>query len=155
MTALLSIGQVRFEQREASALRQDQTVDAGAAPTDAPPGPAPTGGAPLPGATASARPGASAGTTGGLSTGTPTNPLPGRPPATVKAVPDYGLRTQGVTAKTVKIGMDYNKSGCGGSDALANQFPDAVFDPFGVAVIAKAGTELPQDAGALFEGSQQ
>ena len=40
-------------------------------------------------------------------------------------------------------------------DALADQFPDAVFDPFRVAVIAEAGGELPQDAAALLDRMQQ
>jgi hypothetical protein len=44
----------------------------------------------------------------------------------VTTVPDYGLKTQGVTARTVKIGMDYDKTGCGGANALANQFSKSV-----------------------------
>jgi ABC-type branched-subunit amino acid transport system substrate-binding protein len=41
-------------------------------------------------------------------------------------VPDFGLRTQGVTAKSVLIGLDYNKSGCGGAGALSNQFSSSI-----------------------------
>lgn len=41
-------------------------------------------------------------------------------------VPDYGLKTQGVTDKEVKIGLTYNVSGCGDSGALSASLGEAV-----------------------------
>lgn len=42
------------------------------------------------------------------------------------AVPDYGLKTQGVTDKEVKVGLTYNVSGCGDSGALQAALGQAV-----------------------------
>lgn len=48
--------------------------------------------------------------------------LPGGKPATggIGSVPpvDYGLRTQGISATEIKIGMSYNTTGCGDAGAL-------------------------------------
>lgn len=41
-------------------------------------------------------------------------------------VPNYGLKTQGVTDKEVKIGLTYNVSGCGDSGALSAALGEAV-----------------------------
>lgn len=38
------------------------------------------------------------------------------------AVPDFGLRTQGVTAKSVKIGASYNRAACGDAGTLTAMF---------------------------------
>ena len=140
VTSVLSVGQVKYEQEQrAGAGREDanhvpgelETTDD--QPTDAPSvGP---GGVPLPSTSATAGPG------GVPRPGTTTAGRPGSPggpssvPATVRpgqavSVPDYGLKTQGVTDTTVKLGLDYNKSGCGGAGALeAALGPATVGDP--------------------------
>jgi len=54
-----------------------------------------------------------------------------------QAVPSYGLKTQGVTAKEVHVGLTYNVSGCGDSGALSAALgesvtgdPERAFDVF-------------------------
>jgi hypothetical protein len=128
VTAVASVGQVRFE------LRHKDSVQATDAPHDSAVGPgAPSTGpgtAPLP--VASAVPSATAGpggrtprsgTTGGTVPGTP-----GLRPPTVRhaSVPDFGLRTQGVTASSVKVGVSYNVSGCGPDGQVSALFNPAV-----------------------------
>ena len=63
----------------------------------------------------------------------PTGASPNRGSGTSK----YGLKTQGVTAKEVKVGLTYNVSGCGDSGALSAALgeavtgdPDKSFDAF-------------------------
>jgi len=148
VTAVLSVGQVRFEQRH-DALGQtpssssDSGTTGGASPA---PGqsttPGGTAGTPSPGTTTGGGTGPG-GTTGAL----PTTPgKPGSPRVTVK-VPDFGLKTQGVTAKTVKLGIDYNKNDCGGSGALTNQFSKNVTgDP---EKAAAAFTRYVNDTGGI------
>ncbi|MFN2537182.1 MAG: ABC transporter substrate-binding protein [Mycobacteriales bacterium] len=127
--AVLSVGQVRYAQRD------HDTAGPGRVGFDVEPGSSARPGAPTP--STSPSPGTTTATPGpGTSTRphTPTtvpSSLPtashGRPPAPpVSKVPDYGLRTQGVTATSVTIGADYDKTGCGGSGSLTAQFSSAV-----------------------------
>jgi ABC-type branched-subunit amino acid transport system substrate-binding protein len=123
VAAVLSVGQVRYD------IRQTETLKQGSA-------------APGFGSTPSAGPEATAGPSAGPTAGPTKAPVkrPGVTPSglpsvgggsggTVKpitTIPDFGLRTQGVTKDSVLIGADYDKTGCGGSGALANQFGAAV-----------------------------
>ncbi|MCU1673954.1 MAG: hypothetical protein JWN77_2067, partial [Frankiales bacterium] len=99
------------------------------------PGAAKPGAAGIPGANGTVAPGAN----GAL----PTTVRPGQ----VVQVPDYGLKTQGVTDKSVKIGLDYNKSGCGDAGALeAALGPAVVGDP---EKAVKAFTRAVNDSGGI------
>jgi len=155
VTSLLSVGQVRYDQR------QDKTGERAAADVLATGG---ESGRPSPGA--SARPSGAAGTGPGARSapGGPSKGLGARPgtainsgpsgtlptrvrPGQVVTVPDYGLRTQGVTPTSVKIGVDYNKSGCGDAGALeAALGPAVVGDP---EKAIKAFTQHVNDTGAV------
>lgn len=136
VTSLLSVGQVRYE--------LDKDAPGGADALDAQDGEAVVPGETDPGASAAptAGPSASAGPGGTRAPGTKPGAVATRPgtppgsipttvrPGTTNAVPDFGLRTQGVTPTTVKIGLDYNKSGCGDAGALeAALGPAVVGDP--------------------------
>ena len=125
VTSVLSVGQLKYEQDRLAA--RDATVEG------LPPGE--TGGVlPTPGETAS--PGSSASPTSSPSPGsvvpkpgatTPGSIATSRPPSgTAVRVPDFGLRTQGVTPTSVKLGITYNKSGCGDSGALTAALGPAV-----------------------------
>lgn len=158
VTSLLSVGQVKYELRQerADVLADGVPGEAGSAaesggPTSVPDagptsGPAATGapgtpGAPGPATAAAAQGKAPSGAT--TITGAPTTVRPG---ASV-AVPDYGLRTQGVTPTSVKIGLDYNKSGCGDAGALeAALGPAVVGDP---EKAVKAFTNHVNDTGGV------
>jgi ABC-type branched-subunit amino acid transport system substrate-binding protein len=137
--SVLSVGQVRYEQQQ---RRQAADAPSGLDTTDDAPG---TTGS-LPSASATPSPGApgapgASGAPGSVpgkpgvsgAPGTPriTPTIPGsiptsRPPGTTVQAPDFGLRTQGVTKDSVKIGIDYDKSGCGDSAALAAALGPAV-----------------------------
>ena len=161
VTSLLSIGQVRYDtdrpSNAADSLLEDSmpgAVDEGAA---APAGTGATGqgtvgegaagegGRPVPSAAggmqasgSAERPGAP-GAPGG-------SPTVGQS-AEVQTVPDFGLRTQGVTPTTVKLGLDYNKSGCGDGAALqAALGPAVVGDP---EKAVKAFTNHVNDTGGI------
>ena len=166
-SSILSVGQVKYDLQQAK--RGDVLAAAGlpgeagtpdgtgvvptTGPSAAPGATAGPGATPSPGAPGSTAPG----TTGPPGTpGTPGTPsTPGapdsvpttvRPGATVKA-PDYGLRTQGVTATSVKIGLDYNKSGCGDAGSLeAALGPAVVGDP---EKAVKAFTRHINDTGGI------
>lgn len=142
VTSLLSVGQVRYEldQERASgsdalAGAPDQAVVPGESTPTTPDGqPLPTSAATT--APGARQPGSAPGSTPGSAPGTrPGQTAPGSVPTTVKpgstvAVPDFGLRTQGVTPTSVKIGLDYAKSGCGDAGALeAALGPAVVGDP--------------------------
>ena len=128
VTAIASVGQVRFETRDKSttALSTDEpTTSPTTAPGSTPlPGTSASPGTPLPGTSAS--PGTPrTGTTGGVTVpGGSTGVVP--PPVTHVSVPDFGLRTQGVTAKSVKVGVSYNVSGCGPDGQVSALFGSAV-----------------------------
>lgn len=146
VTSVLSVGQVRYEQRDRLDASSPQSP--GSQPGGDEPGSTP-GGTPTPGTstapTVPGQPGATAGPAPGAPTGPvaggPTAPVPGvttpggtpptkRPPGGKVGIPDYGLRTQGVTATSVKLGVDYDKSGCGDSSTLAAMLgPAATGDP--------------------------
>lgn len=62
---------------------------------------------------------------------TPVKGVKGKPKIKIAApkvnkIPDFGLRTQGVTNKAVKIGITYNTSGCGDAGTLQNALGAAV-----------------------------
>ncbi len=126
VTSVLSIGQVRYEQRRLASRHDAVTTDT-TSPTD---GPETPGASPSDGTTPTASP--SGGPLGTLPTPGSASRAPGsipsvRPPGGgAVGVPDFGLRTQGVTATSVKLGVDYNKSGCGDSAALAAALGPAV-----------------------------
>jgi hypothetical protein len=144
VAAVLSIGQVRYE------MNKDRDTASVIDSTPLPGGDAPVVGAgspvTIPGAKTSTAPGKKGGKAGTPTAGTPTSPgsvpggsTPGTPtttnpnggvntPPVVRrpSVPDFGLRTQGVTSNSVLIGADYNKTGCGGADALSNQLGEQV-----------------------------
>jgi ABC-type branched-subunit amino acid transport system substrate-binding protein len=121
----LSLGQVRYENRhkgdDSSSLNTlpgdtDGSQQPGASPSTGP------SGQPLPGATTGPNgkplPGSSGapGTITGPGGATP-------PPVTVTTdIPDFGLRTQGVTKDSVLIGADYDKGSCPQAQTLAGQF---------------------------------
>jgi hypothetical protein len=128
VTSVASIGQVRYELRQhdrTQALDSTGDVQPGETPSPGAPG---ASGAPTAVPTASVSPGAvlpSAGTTGG-NVGGSTGALPsGAPKAAAADLPHFGLRTQGVTAKQVRIGVSYNVSGCGDSGQISAMFNNA------------------------------
>jgi hypothetical protein len=123
VTAVASIGQVRYELDKDSTRSTGEPDDGTVLPGETP------GGTPLPGASAvptapggSPLPGASAvpGTTVPGRTVTS-----GRPAVPVGKIPKFGLRTQGVTAKSVKVGVSYNVSGCGPDGQVSALFSQA------------------------------
>ncbi len=151
VTSLLSIGQVKYELEQHDAGRDTlangqvpgevaatgaATAAPSATPTAAP------GRSPAPGATASAKPGAPR-----AGVGAPQSVATRVRPGQRVTVPDFGLRTQGVTATSVKIGLDYNKSGCGDAGALeAALGPAVVGDP---EKAVKAFTNHVNDTGGV------
>lgn len=126
VAAVLSVGQVRYD------LRHKDTLSQGEKPGFTTPTAAPTvkPGTPVPGKTPGKTPGATASrapAAPGQVPGAPVRPGVRQPPVTkTNVVPDFGLLTQGVTPTSVLIGADYDKTGCGGSGALASQFGAAV-----------------------------
>lgn len=132
VTAIASIGQVKYQQRNhhprTDALNQtDGGVTSGA--TD--------GGTASPGATATSGPGAKkkakaaakgakakASTAPGVS-GTYTGSGAAVKRVSPASIPHFGLKTQGVTDKQVRIGVSYNKSGCGQSGQVSAMFSSA------------------------------
>jgi hypothetical protein len=123
VAAVLSVGQVRYDQRA-------DTLDSSPRPPGFDPSPS------APQAPGTNGPTTAPGTKPGVvkPTGLPTlkpggvinTPVAPKPLPPVTNIPDFGLRTQGVTATSVLIGADYDKTGCGGSGALASQFGAAV-----------------------------
>jgi ABC-type branched-subunit amino acid transport system substrate-binding protein len=126
----LSVGQVRYEHRHKVGSDSLQTLPGtdgsnnggtstpGALPTSGP------GSLPTPGATSGP------GTRGTGGTGKPGGNGGGGgvtpPPVTVTTdIPNFGLRTQGVTKDSVLIGADYDKGSCPQAQTLAGQFSAA------------------------------
>jgi ABC-type branched-subunit amino acid transport system substrate-binding protein len=137
LVAVLSIGQVSYSRDQDNRAGNDTSLgfdSAGDSPSDGETASPTTGDSGKPGkhgrqgrhdggGTGDQTRGGNAGPTdpGPTATSNPT----GNPEPRIK-VPDFGLRTQGVTKDSVLIGIDYNKSGCGGAGALAAQFGTAV-----------------------------
>lgn len=131
LAGALSIGQVNFAKshKNGSTLNADQNDIGGSSSTPQPgastsPGATPSpgasvgpGGVPLPGA--SAGPGGLPGPGGGGGGKQPP------PVVAVEDIPNFGLRTQGVTKDSVLIGADYDKGSCPQAQTLANQFSAA------------------------------
>ncbi len=169
VTSLLSIGQVQYALGEDARARDVLAGEVlpGETSTSSAPGVTPgtdrlatgatgaTGVVPRPGS--SARPGAPVTGPGGPGgpggkVNAPGTTTPGSVPTAVRpgqvvTIPDYGLKTQGVTPTTVKIGLDYNKSGCGDAGALeAALGPAVVGDP---EKAVKAFTNHVNDTGGI------
>ena len=131
VTAIASIGQVRYDQRSHAttvAGGPDSTDDSSNETTPLPgssiapvpgvsasPGAIGSPAAPVPGSTRSIAP-------GGGGPVLPTSPSTAHPGV---AIPDFGLRTQGVTSKAVKVGVSYNVSGCGPDGQVSALFNSA------------------------------
>lgn len=153
VTSLLSIGQLKYDagqrNRGADALVNGQVpgeVNSGAAaPSGTGTKPSAPGGRTPSGAP---RPGQAGGTAGRPDARVPSGTLPTtRQHGQAVTVPDYGLKTQGVTPTTVKLGLDYNKSGCGDGAALqAALGPAVVGDP---EKAVKAFTNYVNDTGGI------
>ena len=134
VSAVLSVGQVKYE-RDKNLADSVDTVPGveepgtpGGTPTGTP-SPGTPGATPQPGQPgAPGAPGTPGGpTVPGTVPGRPGVPPTRRPPGGGRVtIPDYGLKTQGVTPTSVKIGVDYDKSGCGDSRALAAMLGPAV-----------------------------
>ena len=130
VAALLSVGQVQYSLDHRNTLAQTQTPGFGQPTDSASATPSASPGTTTPGKTpgaagATAKPGTT--TPGGTTPGGPVGGTgPGAPQTRQANIPDFHLLTQGVTKTSVLIGADYDKTGCGGSGALANQFGAAV-----------------------------
>ena len=132
VAAALSVGQVRYS-LDHQTLSQSGDTPGIASPTAAPTsGPLAAAGKPSPGAVIATsrpvlKPGSRApGAVVGSAPGPVSQPGVFTPAPRQTNVPDFHLLTQGVTPTSVLIGADYDKTGCGGSGALANQFGAAV-----------------------------
>jgi hypothetical protein len=127
VAAILSVGQVRYDNRHHDTLSQTAEQPGFGTPSAGPstaPGARTRGRVPASATPGAIAPGRTPATAGRPGVTVPNNlPVPTVPSA---SVPDFGLLTQGVTKTSVLIGADYDKTGCGGSGALANQFGAAV-----------------------------
>lgn len=127
VVAIASIGQVKYANRDKPGS-SSSAVGQG-------PGSPEAGGTPAP--VGSGAPGASSRPTAGasLAPGAVGSPAPGvRGPGSVQGgrgstgasgLPDFGLKTQGVTDKAVHVGVSYNVSGCGEAGQLSAMFSNA------------------------------
>lgn len=149
VAAVLSVGQVQY------AIDQRH----GASSLTSADGTAPDGGASLatPGTSSSPKPGAKGSKQGAKGKPTPTTVIgttpgadggPTPPPVVAETnVPEFGLKTQGVTPTSVLIGADYDKTGCGGSGALSNSFSKSTTGDFEKAY--NAFTRYTNDTGGV------
>lgn len=120
VTSLASIGQVRHATRGDA---DNSSVEAGGElGTDGSPGDGiavgGVDGAPALDAAGNPIPGTGQGPGGQPATGPMGSVTTLAPVAVGRAVPDFGLRTQGVTDKQVKIGVSYNVAACGDAGTL-------------------------------------
>lgn len=127
VTSIASVGQVKYDlrQKKNQALTSAGSEQPGATPAPGSPG---ASAAPSAVPTAGTSPGAvapSAATTGGNVAVGSTGTRPSGVPTTTGGLPHFGLKTQGVTAKQVRIGVSYNVSGCGAAGQVSAMFSSA------------------------------
>lgn len=132
VTSVASVGQVKFDLRDRSTTTLSTGQTDGSVPgTTSTPGTTVPGAGPSVSAAprASAGPGVAPATKPGVAVpGTKPGATAPTPVSTFKpgaTLPSFGLKTQGVTAKEVRVGVSYNVSGCGQAGQVSALFSSA------------------------------